>query len=90
MTKKQTEENSILLDPEYQPNQLLDRLIAGYNLVNDAGLGRTIKCSAPYISKVRNKKLPIGDSFLIKAHLKLNVSIDAMIRIAGMSKAYGI
>lgn len=52
----------------YNPNGLLDHLIAGMSLKNDAALARAFNLAPPVISKIRHERLPVGPSFLIKCH----------------------
>jgi hypothetical protein len=59
---------SLLSDPKYDPSKLLDFLIHRKELKNDAGLSRALKVATPVISKIRNKRLAIGDSMLVKMH----------------------
>lgn len=52
----------------YNPNHLLDSLIAKLQLKNDAALARVLEIAPPVLSKVRHNKLPVGASLLIRAH----------------------
>tara|TARA_R110000822_G_scaffold301108_1_gene424805 strand:+ start:20513 stop:20743 length:231 start_codon:yes stop_codon:yes gene_type:complete len=60
-------------DKDYNPNKFIDYLIEAMCLKNDAALSRELGVMPPVISKIRNGKLTIGASILIKAHEKLNV-----------------
>lgn len=54
--------------PQYDPNYLLDDIAHKLQLKNDAALARTLEVTAPMISKVRNFRLPVGASLLIRMH----------------------
>lgn len=54
--------------PQYDPNHLLDDIAHKLQLKNDAALARTLEVTAPMISKVRNFRLPVGASLLIRMH----------------------
>jgi ribosome-binding protein aMBF1 (putative translation factor) len=49
-----------------QGKKLIAGLISLHNLKNDAQLAHKLNVAPPVISKVRNGKLTIGDSLLIK------------------------
>jgi hypothetical protein len=52
----------------YNPNHLLDSLIAKLQLKNDAALANAPEVSAPVLSKIRHHRLRVGASLLIRAH----------------------
>ena len=58
--------------------KLFDRIIDDNNLKNDAALARYLEVNPPVISKIRNGKLPVGDSLKINIHKRTGRSI-AMI-----------
>jgi len=62
-----------LKDEQYNPNKFINYLIDAMCLKNDAALSRELGVRPPVISKIRNGRLAIGASILIKAHEKLNV-----------------
>lgn len=49
-------------------NKLIDALIALNGLKNDAALSRLLEVAPPVISKMRWGTLPVGASFILKAH----------------------
>lgn len=57
------------------PVNLLDSLIEKLNLKNDAALCRALEVAPPVISKIRNRRLPVGASILIRMHEVSNLSI---------------
>jgi hypothetical protein len=57
------------------PENLLDSLIQRLNLKNDAALCRALEVAPPVISKIRNRRLPVGASILIRMHEVSNLSI---------------
>lgn len=54
---------------------LLDTLIDKLKLKNDAELARAFEVAPPVISKIRHRKLPFGDSMILKAHEKFNFAV---------------
>ena len=52
----------------YDPNRVLDAIIAKLQLKNDAALSRALEVAAPVISKIRHKTLPIGATILLRMH----------------------
>ncbi len=59
----------------YNPNYLLDELIARLELKNDAALARMLEVAPPVISKIRHHTLPIGATILIRMHEVSDFSI---------------
>lgn len=53
---------------EYDPGRLLDSLINLLQLKNDAGLARALEVAPPVISKIRNRRVGLGASILIRMH----------------------
>jgi len=74
--------------PKTQPGApaFLDTLIAKLKLKNDAELARVFEVAPPVISKIRHRKLPFGDSMILKAHEKFNFAV-AEIRAGLAGKA---
>lgn len=60
--------NDLMNDPAYNPNQLLDTMLKTMDLKNDAALSRRLGVAPPVISKIRNRRLPVGASLLIRLH----------------------
>jgi hypothetical protein len=60
---------------EYDPNRLLDALIARLRLKNDAALSRVLEVAPPVISKIRHHTLPIGPTLLLRMHEESEFSI---------------
>lgn len=58
-----------------QQTKLVEGLKKLWNLKNDAALSRALGVAPPVISKLRNEKLPIGDSLLIKIHDTFDMTI---------------
>ncbi|SDF80338.1 MULTISPECIES: hypothetical protein [unclassified Duganella] len=74
------------LAAEAQPGApaFLDTLIANLKLKNDADLARAFEVAPPVISKIRHRKLPFGDSMILKAHEKFNFAVaDIRAGLAG-------
>ena len=66
--------------PASQPgaNAFLDYLIANLHLKNDAALARALEVAPPVVSKVRHNRLPVGASFIIRAHELTDMPIRAI------------
>ncbi|MES2757266.1 MAG: hypothetical protein V4693_07815 [Pseudomonadota bacterium] len=59
----------------YNPEKLLDAIIAKLKLKNDAALSRALNVAPPVISKIRHRTLPIGATILLRMHDVSNFSI---------------
>ena len=60
---------------DYDPNRLLDAIIAKLRLKNDAALSRVLEVAPPVISKIRHNTLPIGATLLLRMHEESEFSI---------------
>ncbi len=63
------------LGAEYDPNRVLDAIIAKLRLKNDAALSRVLEVAPPVISKIRHNTLPIGATLLLRMHEESEFSI---------------
>jgi hypothetical protein len=54
--------------PKYTPEKLLDAVMARCGLKNDAALARLLDYMPPVISRLRNKKVPVGASVMLRIH----------------------
>lgn len=68
---------------QYNPNHLLDTLLGKMQLKNDAALSRMLEVAPPVISKVRNYRMPIGASLLIRMHEVTGLSIRDLRDLMG-------
>lgn len=68
------------MDSNYAPERLLNEVRATLDLKSDAALCRVLDVEPPVISKVRNKKTPIGALLLIRIHEVSNLSIHDLRR----------
>lgn len=60
---------TLLDNPAYDPNKLIDWLVKEvFKVKNDAALCRVLDMAPPALSKIRSRKLPVGDSLLVKLH----------------------
>ena len=79
-------------DAEYDPNRLLDAIIAKLRLKNDAALSRVLEVAPPVISKIRHNALPIGATLLLRMHEESEFSIRElralMVRPKGVAQAF--
>ena len=66
---------TLLHDPVYDPNNLLDSLLDALHLKNDAALSKALEVAPPVLSKIRHRRLPVGASMLIRMHEVSNLSI---------------
>jgi plasmid maintenance system antidote protein VapI len=55
-------------ETRYNPNGLLDALLAKKALKNDAALARELKVAPPVISKIRHGRLPVGARLILTIH----------------------
>ena len=67
----------------YDPNHLLDCLIAKLDLKNDAALSRALEVAPPMISKIRHRRLPVAASLLIRMHEISALSIKDLRELMG-------
>lgn len=63
---------------EYDPNRVLDAIIAKLRLKNDAALSRLLEVAPPVISKIRHNTLPIGATILLRMHEVSEFSIGEL------------
>jgi hypothetical protein len=73
---------------QYNPNHLLDVLIATLLLKNDAALSRVLETTPPQISKIRHHRLPVGATLLIRMHDVSGLSIRDLRELMGDHRAY--
>ncbi len=59
----------------YDPNRVLDAIIAKLRLKNDAALSQVLEVAPPVISKIRHNTLPIGATILLRMHEVSDFSI---------------
>lgn len=57
---------NLLHTPNYDPQKFLDWAVEQFGCKNDAQLSRRLESSPPTLSKMRHKRMPIGDSFLVR------------------------
>ncbi|KAF3999789.1 hypothetical protein [Glaciimonas immobilis] len=67
----------------FNPDQLLDALLATLHLKNDAQLCRVLNVGPPMISKIRHRRLPIGAPLLIRMHEESKLSIAELRAMMG-------
>ncbi|HEV7816549.1 MAG TPA: hypothetical protein VGP06_15795 [Janthinobacterium sp.] len=68
---------------DYDPSRLLDHMTQKMQLKNDAALSRKLEVAPPVISKVRNRRLPVSASLLIRMHEVSGVEVKAMREVMG-------
>lgn len=67
----------------FDPNALLDHLIAKLRLKNDAALARELQVAPPVLSKLRHGRLPVGATVLISMHEVSGISIKDLRELMG-------
>lgn len=67
----------------YDPDRLLASLTENLSLKNDAALSRALEVSAPVISKIRHRRLPVSASLLIRMHEVSKLSIRELRLLMG-------
>ena len=67
----------------FNPNNLLDRIIERMKLKNDAALSRMLEVAPPVISKIRHGRLPVGASLLIRMHEETGMNIAELRELMG-------
>ena len=59
---------TLINNPSYDPNRLLDAMLKTMMLKNDAALSRRLGVTQPKISKVRHRSTPVSADLLIRLH----------------------
>jgi plasmid maintenance system antidote protein VapI len=75
-----------LTHPNYKPGDLLDAIQDILDVKNDAALARALDASPAEISKIRNKKLPLGPTMLVVLSEAVEMSIGQLRHIAGLPR----
>jgi hypothetical protein len=71
----------------YDPDHLLDTLLKRLDLKNDKALAARLDISAPVISKIRHRILPVGSTILIRMHEISDISIKELRALMGDHRA---
>jgi hypothetical protein len=77
------ENNNYSTPSRYDPDRLLASLTENLSLKNDAALSRALEVSAPVISKIRHRRLPVSASLLIRMHEVSKLSIRDLRLLMG-------
>ena len=80
---RDTHTHTLSSQETYDPNRLLDTLRERMHLKNDAALSRALEVTAPVISKIRHRTLPVGASLLIRMHEVTQLSIRDLRDLMG-------
>jgi len=67
---------------EVAMDHLVDHLLNAYNIRNDAALAKALGLHAPTISKLRNGRMSLTPSFMIRVHETFGTPIAEIKRIA--------
>jgi hypothetical protein len=79
-------QSKLLDDPHYNPNRLLDTIIASLALKNDAALSRALGVPAPLLSKVRHRRQPVAAELMIRIHEATTLSFTEIRDLMGDSR----
>lgn len=75
--------NNLRDNQHYNPGRLLDTVIERFGLKNDADLCRRLCVAPPMISKIRNRRVPLGDNMLVLLHEETGLSIRELRSLMG-------
>lgn len=70
-------------EADYDPGRLIAFLVKNMHLESDRALARLIDISPATLSKIRNRKLPVGASFLIRSHEASDIPVKALRLLMG-------
>lgn len=70
--------------PTYDPNALADMLIERFTLKNDAALAKFLEVGPPVVSKLRNKRVALGNSLLLRIHDVTGIPVNELRRAMGV------
>lgn len=73
----------LLNDTAYDPGRLVAFLVENMQLRNDRALAKLIDISPARLSKIRNRKLPVGESFLLRSHEATDIPVTALRVLMG-------
>lgn len=79
-------QSKLLADPNYDPNRLLDTVIAALALKNDAALSRALGVAPPQLSKVRHRRLPVAAGLMILIHEATTFSFAEIRDLMGVAR----
>jgi plasmid maintenance system antidote protein VapI len=68
----------------YNPDNVLNLVIAKLGLKNDADLARALEVGPPNISKIRHRRVPLGDAMLIRIHEVSGLAIRELKALMGI------
>jgi plasmid maintenance system antidote protein VapI len=72
------------------PGFLLNQLIAHSGLKNDAALARKLQVAPPVISKIRNRRLPLGDGMLLNMHETFGIPVADLRALGDIPRTRGM
>jgi len=75
---------SLLKNPAYNPNALLDIVIKKLGLKNDAALSRMLQVAPPVISKTRSRALVVGPNLAIRIMEATDITPSDLYRWMGV------
>ena len=73
----------LLNETTYDPGRLIAFLVEKLALESDRALAKRIDISPASLSKIRNRKLPVGATFLIRSHEASDIPVKALRLLMG-------
>lgn len=73
----------ITTEKTYDPNHLIDEVMAKLALKNDAGFAKALKVEAPIIEKVRSSRLPLAGYLLMRLRELTGMSVSDLQGLMG-------
>ena len=68
---------------DYDPNRLLDTLTQRLGVNSDKALSQKLKMNKTLVTRIRQKRLPLGASLLMGIHEATGISIPELKKILG-------
>lgn len=75
---------TLLENPKYTPNILLNRIIEMLELPSDAALARSISMTTSYVCKIRQRQIPIRETMLWRLHILTGVPAKTLMEWGGV------
>lgn len=72
----------------YDPDRLLNAIMAKLKIKNDAGLAAALGLNAPTISKIRARRGPISNSVILRIHDVTQLPVDKIRELMGLPAFY--
>lgn len=76
---------TLLANPLYNPDLLLNTTMNQLKLANDAALSRALQVAPPVISKIRHRRLGVSAATLLRFHAVTKKPVDELRLMIGDS-----